>query len=143
VQDAAAVKSAVAAAAGIDPARGDTITQASVAFPKVEEPKTGPIPTGMVGYAKGGALGLAGLLFLFAGWRALRKREKEALAEPSWLTEIDTPMSLSELEAGSRTRELAPVPVRAKDPAMSQLEGLVDQEPERVAAQVRQWMDER
>ena len=143
VKNAAAIKSAVAAAAGIDPQRGDTITQASVAFPKQTTPKTGPVPTGLIGPLKAGALGLAALLFLFAGWRALRKREKEALADPAWLREINEPVSLAELEAGAQTRELAPIPTRAKDAHLTQLEGLVDQEPERVAAQVRQWMDER
>jgi flagellar M-ring protein FliF len=139
---AAQVKSAVAAAAGLDPKRGDAITLASVAFPKVAAPKTGPVPTTLIGPIKAGLLGFAALLFAFFTWRFLRKRENEALEAPAWLAEITEPVRLSELEAGAPTRELATLPPRARDESMHKLDQLVDREPERVAAQVRNWMGE-
>src|SRR3954447_4700916 len=113
VANVAAVKAAVAAAAGVDPKRGDTITQASVAFPKQSAaPSAGPIPAGFVAPLKWGVMGLATLLFAFFTRRSLRRRESEPLAEPAWLREIDEPVRLAELERGAATRELAPLPGR-------------------------------
>jgi len=61
-------------------------------------PKTGPVPTSLLGPLKWVGLGIASLIFLFFMTRALRKREGEALARPAWLTEIEEPVRLSELE---------------------------------------------
>jgi flagellar M-ring protein FliF len=136
------IQNAVATAAGLDTTRGDVITRASVAFPKPVVPKAGPIPTSLLGPAKGVLIGLGALLFGFFTWRALRRREREALPEPAWLTEITEPVRLSELEAGDPpTRQIA-LPPRAKDEPMQRLDQLVEREPERVAAQVRAWMQE-
>jgi flagellar M-ring protein FliF len=142
IKDAAAVQAAVAAAVGLDKQRGDTITQAATTFPKVEAPKAGPVPAGMVGPIKYGLVGLGVLLFAFFTWRGLRKREREALPEPAWLREFDQPMRLAELEATATTRELPTLPPRQKDEGLHKLDQLMDREPARVAAQVRQWMNE-
>ena len=142
VQNPEAVQSAVAAAVGLDEDRGDTITQAATTFPKVEEPKAGPVPAAMLGPIKYGLVGLGVALFAFFTWRGLRKREKEALPEPAWLREIDEPVRLAELEATATTRELPTLPPRQKDEGLHRLDQLMDREPARVAAQVRQWMNE-
>jgi flagellar M-ring protein FliF len=135
----------VAGAAGIDEARGDALQAAQVPFAKPAEPKAGPMPASMLGPVKWVGLGLASLLFLFFMSRHLRKREGEALAAPAWLTTIEEPVALSELEQ-QRTRELeAPtitLPPREPDTSLAQLGQLMDREPERVAAQVKQWMSE-
>jgi flagellar M-ring protein FliF len=133
------IKATVATAAAIDPARGDAITMAAVAFPKATTPKAGPVPTAMLGPLKWAGLGLAALLFAFFSWRHLRRREREELPAPAWLSEINEPVRLSELEAGAPTRQLA-MPPRTKDEPMQKLDQLVDEEPARVAAQVRAWM---
>ncbi len=110
-----------------------------------EVAKAGPVPTTMLGPIKWAALGLATLLFLFFTRRALKKREGEALPAPSWLTEVEEPVALSELE--QRTRELSSpatiqLPPRVPDTSLNQLDQLMEREPERVAAQVKQWMSE-
>ena len=69
-------------------------------------------------------------------------------AAPSWLTEIEEPVALADLE--QRTRRLdaggdAPtiqLPPRVPDTSLRQLDQLMEREPERVAAQVKQWMSE-
>jgi flagellar M-ring protein FliF len=91
--------------------------------------------------AKVVALGLAMLLFLFFMARHLRRREGETLAEPAWLTHIERPTPLSELEAGRPTREM-PLPEREPDFQLQTLDQLTEREPERVAAQVKAWMAE-
>jgi flagellar M-ring protein FliF len=77
--------------------------------------------------------------------RGLRKREGEALASPSWLTEIEQPVSLAELEAPAVPRPEHPtlvLPPREQDQPSQALDQLMNREPDRVAAQVRTWMSE-
>jgi flagellar M-ring protein FliF len=139
-----ALKTTVANAAGIDAARGDAISATQLAFAKAAVPKTGPVPTSVLGPLKWVGLGLASLLFLFFMTRALRRREGEQLAGPAWLTEIEEPVSLAELE--ERTQVIPPptitLPPRMPDTNLHTLDQLIEREPERVAAQVKQWIAE-
>jgi len=137
----------VATAAGLDQTtRGDTITATQMAFVKAATPKAGPVPTTMLGPLKWVGLGLAALLFLFFMARGMKKRENENLGTPAWLTTIDEPVSLAQLEAGAadtnfvaNTSTLTP---RVPDASLHQLDQLMEREPERVAAQVKAWMAE-
>jgi len=90
-------------------------------------------------------IGLATLLFLFFMRRALKRRESEALGMPAWLTEIEQPVSLASLEAPSAAAAMpeAPtmvLPPRQQDRSQQALSQLMEREPDRVAAQVRNWM---
>jgi len=144
--DFAAIQDAVTSAAGIDAERGDTIQAAQVPFAKVEAPKAGPVPTSLLGPLKWVGIGLAALLFLFFMSRALRKREGEALAAPAWLTSIEEPVPLAELEQQTQVMHPTPptitLPPRAPDANLQAIDQLMEREPERVAAQVKQWMAE-
>jgi flagellar M-ring protein FliF len=135
----AAIQAAVSGAAGVLPSRGDTIAVSQVAFAKptaVTAPGGGPVG-GMLDYAKIGAAALALLGFLFFSARQLRRREGETLVrEPNWLREIEAPTTLAELE---RPRESA-LPERIEDPMRLQVAELAQNEPERVAQQIRSWM---
>lgn len=140
-----AIESSVAAAAGLDLARGDTINTTQLSFAKPPPlPGAGPVPAGLLGPLKWAGLGLAALVFCFFMLRHLRRREHEALSEPAWLSQIDGPLPLASLGAGAEqpTRIVAALSDRESDPSLQQLEQLVDREPERVVAQVRQWMRE-
>ena len=137
----AELEKAIAGAAGVQTDRGDTITTSQLAFVKRPEtkPATGPVPDGAVDVAKYAGLGVASLLFLFFVGRHLRKREDEALmGEPMWLRQIEAPQSLSELEAAAGS---APTQVNTLD-QRKKVEEAVRKEPERVAAQVRNWLSE-
>jgi flagellar M-ring protein FliF len=144
--DFAAVQDAVESAAGIDTERGDTIQAAQVPFAKVETPKAGPVPTSLLGPLKWVGIGLASLIFLFFMSRHLRKREGEALQTPAWLSQIEEPVSLAELE--QQTQLMTPpaptitLPPRLPDSNLQALDQLMEREPERVAAQVKNWMAE-
>jgi len=149
-----AIKEAITNAAGIQAKRGDTISVAQVAFAK---PTTAAAASSPLSYAKYVLLGLGAAIFLFFTTRSLRKREKEAIEEPVWLRELEAPMRLSELE-----RETSPRPAPALTGAApangaggatngqrdggenirKQVEQLVDSNPERVAQQLRTWMQE-
>jgi flagellar M-ring protein FliF len=138
----AALKNAVSAAAGIDTTRGDVLNVSQVAFAKstTATPAAGPAG-GMLGYAKYGVAGLGLLGFLFFVMRHLKKRERESLGEPTWLRQIESPTTLADLEAGRTTRmPVAQVP----GPSATRLsaENIADNDPERVAQQIRQWMQE-
>jgi flagellar M-ring protein FliF len=140
----AQLQKTIAAAAGVTPARGDTISSTQFAFAKPPVAKTGPVPTNLLGPLKWVGLGLGSLLFLFFISRGIKRREGENLGTPSWLTEIEEPVSLAALEA--RTAVPTPdavtqmLPPRVPDASLHQLDQLMEREPERVAAQVKAWM---
>jgi flagellar M-ring protein FliF len=142
--DFAAIQTAIKGASGFDAARGDVFEAAQIPFAKPPaEPKAGPVPVGMLGPLKWVGLGLATLVFMFFMSRHLKRREGEALASPSWLTEIEQPVSLAELEAPAAREPERPtlvLPPRERDESAQALEQLMQREPERVAAQVKQWM---
>ena len=133
------IQTAVQSAAGIDTARGDTLTVSRVAFAKPEEPAAASPITGYLGYAKWAALGLAGLIFLFLVSRALRRREDEALGEPVWLREITAPQTLAALEADTQVMSAATV---ERNNVRRRAEELAAKEPQKVAQQLRAWMQD-
>jgi flagellar M-ring protein FliF len=135
------LKQTVAAAAGVNTTRGDTLMAATMAFAKAPVAKTGPVPTTLLGPLKWVGLGLAALLFIFFMTRHLRKRETESLGTPAWLREIEEPISLARLEQANIAEiAQAGLPPRVPDASLHQLDQLMEREPERVAAQVKQWM---
>jgi flagellar M-ring protein FliF len=134
--DVAALRATLSTAAGIDTARGDTITVSQVAFAKPPAPAKAAGPAqNIVGMAKWIGLGMAMLLFLFFVTRHLRRHEGAQL-EPVWLRDIETSTTLADLES-ERTTLLEP-PI---NPVREQVEEIVEQHPERVAQQVRAWLN--
>lgn len=134
--EALELKSAVAAAAGIEPKRGDTITMSQIAFAEPTEPPAASPVGGVLDIAKYVAIGLAGLGFLFFAGRHLRRREEDVLdAEPVWLKELNAPTSLAELELADRDREWEEEGSRSG-------EEVAAMEPDRVAQQLRAWIKE-
>jgi flagellar M-ring protein FliF len=134
-----ALQKAVTSAAGIDLARGDSVSVSQIAFAKPDKATApGLSPAGgMIGYAKYGAAGLGLLGFMFFSARHLRRREGELLMrEPNWLREIEAPMTLAHLEGP----KVSALPERSENPARQQIEELATREPERVAQQIRTWM---
>jgi flagellar M-ring protein FliF len=145
----AAIRQAVQSAAGIDATRGDKLAVTQVAFAKPPAPPKEPITKSALGFAKYIAAGLGLLLFLFFVTRHLRRRESETLmGEPIWLREIEAPTTVAELEAGGGYRlgpgedEGGSRRSRETNPVRTELEEMIDHEPERVAQQVRAWMNE-
>jgi flagellar M-ring protein FliF len=145
---AGSIKSTVASAAGVNTKRGDVVSLTQYAFAKPVAPKTGPVPTSLIGPMKWVGLGIASLVFLFFMTRALKRREGEQIARPAWLTEIEEPMSVAELEQRTQVMEAVKpsagitLPAREPDANLQALDQLMDREPDRVAAQVRQWTSE-
>ncbi len=148
-----AIKEAVTNAAGLQTKRGDTVSVAQMAFAKPTTPAAEGASGGMLGYAKYALIGIASALFLFFTTRALRRREQEGLDnEPSWLRELELPVRLSELEREipPRPADHAPTlvasPVSANGaggaPIRRQVEQLAESSPDRVAQQLRSWMQE-
>jgi flagellar M-ring protein FliF len=137
----AGIKNTVAAAAGLDPKRGDTISVTQVAFATSPAAAKKPLvdATGLVGYAKYALLGIASLLFLFFVTRHLRRREDEVLAEPTWLRQLDSPLPINQLEA---IEEPATALEHGANRTRARIEETVNREPERVATALRTWMAE-
>lgn len=155
--DVAQLRTALASAAGVRRDRGDTLAVSQVAFATepdaaAADPSASPVPAGMMGYAKGAAIGLGALLFLFFVTRHLRRREEDPFAdEPSWLRALPRPADDAHaLPAGPPVQmeeiDFSPPPealsVFKSDPRAMALEELVAREPERVAQQLRTWITE-
>jgi flagellar M-ring protein FliF len=144
----AALRSAVQNAAGINTTRGDTLSVSQVAFAKPPAAAKTPVTASILGFLKYVLAGIGLLAFLFFVTRHLRKREAETLmGEPVWLREIEAPTTVAELEAGGGHRlgpgaHVSGRTPRETNPIRGELEELIDSEPERVAQQVRAWMNE-
>ncbi len=143
------IRATVEQALGFNAKRGDKISIGSLPFAKFTAPATSSSPTtSMLGMIKYVVVGVGALIFLFFMSRLLRRRESEQFAgQPTWLRELETPRTLAELESQAKMVDLeGPATVaRLRPPvnvARQQVEELVDRDPERVAAQVRQWMTE-
>jgi flagellar M-ring protein FliF len=150
-----AIREAVTNAAGIQTKRGDTISIGQVAFAKTSSSAPAASPLADAKYV---LLGLAAIIFLFLTTRSIRKREKGPIEEPVWLRELEAPMRLSELERETSTRSApalaAVAPAngggsasnqangRGGESIREQVEQLVDSNPDRVAQQLRSWMQE-
>ncbi len=144
--EVASLRSAVASMAGIDRARGDTLSVAKVDFAEPVAPPKGGGPLGMVGRfagpAKTAGLVLGALLFLVFVARSLRRREQEEVApEPTWLREIEASWPIRELEAPTMRIEVDPETQR-RAALRGELEEIARSQPEQVAMQVSQWMRE-
>ncbi|MGH2877599.1 MAG: flagellar basal-body MS-ring/collar protein FliF [Solirubrobacteraceae bacterium] len=146
-----AIKTAVSNAVGLNAKRGDTLSVGQLPFKgtSTATPPTATSTSPMMSYAKYGVIGIGSLIFLVLTGRMLRKREREGLAgEPTWLRELESPRSLASLEQRQRASVVAPEPteIMALRPpvnvARRQVEDLVNRDPERVAQQVRAWMNE-
>ncbi len=133
------LKTAVASAAGVEPKRGDTITTSRIAFARPPE-AAAPAGPGVLDYGKYAALGLAALGFLFFAGRHLRKRQDEVLAEPVWLRELNAPTSLADLEL--RGRAAGDWEEDGPPTLPNSGEEVAAMEPDRVAQQLRSWMNE-
>src|SRR6185312_3713919 len=150
-----AIKEAVTNAAGIQAKRGDTISIGQIAFAK-SAAAGGAAASSPLGFAKYALLGIAAAIFLFLTTKSLRRREQEALEEPKWLRELDAPMRLAELEreAATRPMEITHGPgangngngngqrAGSGEDIRRQVEALADSDPDRVAQQLRSWMQE-
>ncbi len=139
------IRGAVASAAGIDAGRGDVLTVGQVAFAR---PPAAAAPSPVAtygGYLKYVSVAIASLVFLLFVTRQPKRRESETLAPaPTWLSEIQAPRTLAELErleADDHPTQVRPLRT-PEQPARLQVEDLVERDPDRVAQQVRAWMAE-
>jgi flagellar M-ring protein FliF len=139
--EATQVETAVKSAAGVQTPR-DTITLSQVKFAPASTTTAAGPASNMMQYAEYAIVGFGALIFLFIITRVLRRREQETLAgEPTWLRELQLPRRLVELEQETRTTPVEKVKVH-ENPTRAKVEDLVKREPERVAQQVRAWMQE-
>jgi flagellar M-ring protein FliF len=137
--DVNALKQAIQGAAGIDPKRGDTLNVTQVQFAKPQAQKPAMVGS-ILSYLKFVGLGFAMLIFLFFMKRHLKRREGEELASPTWLRELEAPISLAELETGAG--HTAVLPAVTPTPLRQQVDDLAERDPEKIAHQVRAWMNE-
>lgn len=131
---AANLRNALAAAAGIQPARGDQLTLTQVQFADQGE-AAAPGPLQMYGgYIKYVLVGLALLIFLFLTRRGLKRRESDEIdLQPTWLDDLE--------KRAATTSGPVTAPKRSKANAQAQVEAMVDENPEQVAMQIKEWIN--
>jgi flagellar M-ring protein FliF len=145
-----ALQKSVASLAGITPKRGDTIAVTQIAFAKPKkvpvQAKPSPIAGVManpLGLARDVGIGIAALVFLFLIRRSLKRREGEqSVPEPTWLRELESGFTVAELEAAPARRALPPIEDPERDALRTQVEEIVQRQPEAIASQVATWMKE-
>jgi flagellar M-ring protein FliF len=151
-QQMTALQNTLSSAAGLQKPRGDTFNVSTLPFakPTTVTPKSGlPIPPAFAGILKAVGAGFGALLFLFFVTRHLRRRERETLAdEPSWLRQLEAQRPTLQLPnapvgmgAMGTSGEVMPA-ISTDDPRRQQLDTIIHEEPERVAAHLRQWITE-
>jgi flagellar M-ring protein FliF len=143
----AGIESTVAAMAGLQPDRGDTISVTSMKMAEPEAfqpPAAGPMGMGNpLDLARHAAVGIGLLAFLFLMRRSLRRREGESFApEPTWLREIEEAMPLAQLE-GAPTAQHRLGPGNPQGARMhEELGEIVKSRPDQLASQIAQWMND-
>jgi flagellar M-ring protein FliF len=145
----AQLKASIASAAGLQIAtRKDTLaitTNLAFAAQPTAAAKSGPIPAAFAGILKGVGIGLGALLFLFFVTRHLRKRERgELVDEPSWLRSLEAqqPKQIMPMPGFAAESDATEVVIATADPRRKQLDNIIHDEPERVAAHLRSWITE-
>jgi flagellar M-ring protein FliF len=139
------ITSALSAAAGIDEKRGDTLSVSTVKFAQPVDTVTGGgepvVPFGIPrGFLKNGLIALGVLVFLIVVRRGLRRREREGIApEPTWLREFQSAVPLAQLESAPTPRPNDAM-IEERTALRTELEQIARNEPETVAAQVKQWL---
>jgi flagellar M-ring protein FliF len=142
-----AIKNTVAGMVGLDPSRGDQITTASVPFTKVPDAAAasqGPlgVPISIMDIVKYVVGGIGSVVFLFLVRKNLKRREGEARhPEPTWLREISGHTPIAALEPSIADR-IPPEVIAQRQNVQKQAEEIVTKQPEHVAMQVQQWMNE-
>jgi flagellar M-ring protein FliF len=144
-----ALKNAVAAMVGLDPTRGDTISTEQIQFAKQEETKpaakggVASVLANPLGLLKYVVLGVGSIVFLVLMRRALRRREGEGVApEPTWLRQIEGAVPVAQLGPGHAAPRQVDEKALRREAVRAEVEEIVRKEPDRVAAQVGQWLRE-
>ena len=146
----ASVQKSVESLVGYTKARGDAIAVTRLAFAKqtaaATTAKSSPLAAigNPISLAKD-ALGVIGaLVFLFLMRRALKRREGDAsVPSPTWLRELESSVTVAELEAGAHRPQLPPpAVVERRNAVHAQVEEIAENQPEAIASQVAAWMKE-
>jgi flagellar M-ring protein FliF len=145
----ASLQKSVSSLAGITAARGDTIAVSRIAFATQPSATTttaaGPLAIlgDPIGLAKKVGMALAAVIFLFMMRRALKRREGEtSVPEPTWLREIESGLTVAELEAGPLMPALPSADQSKRDEIRDAVEEIANNQPEAIAHQVTAWMKE-
>jgi flagellar M-ring protein FliF len=155
--DPADVQSLVSAAAGIDATRGDTIAVSAMPFDTsaAEKAKSDLAAAAaaekqaeQMSMIRTAALALVVLILIFLAWRASRrakKRTKLSEAELKHLEEMQAALEmqrLGELNAAIPVQAIEPVRDEAREDRQREIEQMVEEQPEEVAALLRSWLGE-
>jgi flagellar M-ring protein FliF len=154
--DPAQIQQLVSVAAGIDPTRGDAVAVAAMPFDTsaAEAAQTALAQSAAAEQAakqesllKTAGMVLVVLILLFLAWRASRRAKKRKALTPAELAHLERMQAaleqqrLAELNAVIPSPAIeAPVYDESRDERQREIEQMVEEQPEEVAALLRGWL---
>jgi flagellar M-ring protein FliF len=155
--NSAQIQQLVSTAAGIDPTRGDTVavaampfdTSAAQAAQKDLATQSAAAQTAkQSSLIKTGAMALVVLFLLFLAWRATRRAKKRKALSPAELKHLEDMQSALEQQRLAELNSTIPSPaieafspeVQAREERQREIEQMVEEQPEEMAALLRGWL---
>jgi flagellar M-ring protein FliF len=157
--NAAQIQQLVSAAAGIDPTRGDVVSVAAMPFDTsaakaaqsaLSASTAATTSAKQMSLIKTGAMALVVLFLIFLAWRASKRAKKRKALSPTELRHLEDMQNaleqqrLGELNASipssSPALELSSREDEAREERQREIEQMVEEQPEEMAALLRGWL---
>lgn len=156
--DPAKIQQLVGAAAGIDPTRGDIVSVAAMPFntsaadaaaKELNAATAATTSAQQMSLIKTGAMALVVLFLIFLAWRASRRAKKRKALSPAELRHLEDMQNALEQQRLGELNAAIPSPAiemaasredEARDERQREIEQMVEEQPEEMAALLRGWL---
>jgi flagellar M-ring protein FliF len=155
--NSAQIQQLVSTAAGIDPTRGDTVAVAAMPFDTsaaqaaqkdLAQQAAAAKATKQSSLVKTGAMALVVLFLLFLAWRASRRAKKRKALTPAELKHLEDMQAALDAQRLAELNAVIPSPAiegpgpeaLARDERQREIEQMVEEQPEEMAALLRGWL---
>src|SRR3954470_24358468 len=151
------IQQLISTATGIDPARGDSVAVAAMPFSTeaaqqaqkdLAQQAAAAQAAKQSSLIKTGAMALVVLFLLFLAWRASRRAKKRKALSPAELKHLEDMQAALEQQRLAELNAIIPSPaiegpgpdVLARDERQREIEQMVEDQPEEMAALLRGWL---
>jgi flagellar M-ring protein FliF len=155
--DSAQVQQLISTAAGIDATRGDTVAVAAMPFDTsaataaqdaLKQQQLAEKSAKQTSLIKTGAMALAVLFLVFLAWRASRRARKRKALSPAELRHLEDMQAALEQQRLAELNAMIPSPAIegpspeavAREERQREIEQMVEEQPEEMAALLRGWL---
>ena len=155
--DSAQIQQLISAAAGIDPTRGDTVAVSAMPFDTsaaqqaqaaLAESQVAETTAKQMSLIKTGAMAVVVLFLIFLAWRASKRSKKRKALSPAELRHLEDMQAALEQQRLAELNSSIPTPAiemvnredEARDERQREIEQMVKEQPEEMAALLRGWL---